>query len=277
MKTSFPVVPLLALCACFACARAIAQERSAFPADIASGLKSDNMDLRVDALKRLERNPEVFNRPDVRKAVFLLLDQANRDVYRALQDSDGQTGIGEAFGFYQAALLNTATKAVDWKNLQQLCVLAKGSYNADSAFSRELATKGGSLLVPCVLEMARGVVYDQPARPGVRASYRSTAIPFLVEIAALATDLSPAQREQIRGAVRDGLTDTDAGIRMVTVEELGKAGTADWLPTLEKIAQSDPFSRPVDPSLSQGRDRRYDVREYAKTAIEAIQGRAKVP
>jgi uncharacterized protein with NAD-binding domain and iron-sulfur cluster len=233
------------------------------------------MDIRIDALKRLEENAEVFNRPDVRKAVFVLLDQANRDVYQALQDSDGQTGIGEAFGFYEAALLDTATKAVDWKNPQQLCVLAKGSYNTGSAFSTELARKGGALLLRCVLEMARGVVYDQPSRPGVRTSYRSTAIPLLVDIAALATGLSPEQREQIREAVRDGLTDTDAGIRMVTVEELGKVGTAEWLPALEEIAQSDPFSRPVDPSLSQGRDRRYDVREYAKTAIDAIQGRAK--
>jgi hypothetical protein len=250
---------------------ALFSQVSDLPANVLADLKSDNMDIRETALERLESNPETLRRPGVRKVLVDLLDQANRETLQALQTSNGDAGIGEAFGEYAAHLNDTVTKVVDWRDPNQVCILAQSAYNPGSQFSVTLATKSGAILIPCVLKMAQGIMYGRQTERAVREIYRDQAIPLIVEIAGIASDLSPANREHIHNAILGGLQDSSPGTRLVTVDELGRFGIAEFIPILQDIAHTDPYSRPIN----EGKDRRFDVREAAVKAIQSIQDRTK--
>jgi hypothetical protein len=71
--------------------------------------------------------------------------------------------------------------------------------------------------------------------------------------------------------------ESDYPVRISAVEALAKAGDADLIPVLEKIAASDPFhfeegSRmPTDKELSPGRKAiRYPIREFARSELESL-------
>lgn len=257
-------------CLVWNCSAVFAQD-SDLPADISRDLKSDNADVAIDAIGRLENSSEVFHRPGVKKKLLELLDQADREAFEALRDSNGQQGVGEGFGEYESYLAEAVTKIADWHDPHQVCIVAYAGYNPGSEFSVTLAANGGAAAVPCLLKLAKGVIYGKQYGGEVRQIYREQAISTLVEISALAKGLTPAEKRSVQTIVLEGLRDPTNSVREVTVQEVGSYGTPDSIPILSEIARSDPYSRPIN----EGRGRRYDVRELAKQAIDSIQKRAK--
>ena len=258
-----PLVLLFASCLSLLC------QESGLPVDVLNDLNSENVEVSIDALKRLENNPAVLQRPGVRKALVDLLDEANRVTTSALQDPNSHSGVGEGLAEYAGWLSDTVTKIVDWRDPHQACVLAQSAYSPGSTFSVTLATKSGAVLVPCLLKISNGIMYGLRLKGDARIIIREQVIPLMVELEALANDLSASEKGEIREAILGGLR--DRGTRFVIVKELGRFGTPEYVPILQEIARSDPHSRPIN----EGKGIRYDNREAAAEAIQSIQERTK--
>jgi hypothetical protein len=246
---------LFALLACSAFAQESAPQLLDF--------KNTDFKVRMNAYQAVKGNQDMLQRADVRDGLVGLLDRENHVIEATLVPETSPSAdakYGEAYAEYVSDLLNTVAQIVDWSSERQVCVLAQSSYSPGSAFARVLAVKGGAKATPCLLEMAKGNRYD-----------REQATPTLVQIAAVTKSLSSTVRSQIRQATIAGLRDTDLSTRQETVRAVGEFGGLDFIPTLEDIARSDPYSRPIN----EGRNRRYDVREEAAKAIKSIQERAK--
>jgi len=229
--------------------------------------KSANVQQRMDAYQNLKRDQDALRRADVQTALMDLLDRENRLIH-------GVTLVdrGEGYAEYVADLLGTVAVAVDWRDQRQACILAEGPYNPDSKFADELAVKGGSGLVPCLLKIAEGDIYGRQDSGDVLDTYRQKAIPVIVHLEAISPDLSPLMRSQLRQAITSGLHEWAVGVRLPTIRALGRFGTAEWIPMLQDIARTDPQSR----ILANGQ-RRFDVREAATNAIRSIQERVQTP
>src|SRR5438445_1280405 len=230
-------------------------------------LKSPNVQQRMSAFDGVRRDRDALKRSDVQVALIDLLDRENRLIH-------GVTLVdrGEGYAEYVADLLGTVAVAADWRDQRQACILAEGPYNPDSKFADELAVKGGSGIVPCLLKIAEGSIYGRQDSGDVLDTYRQQAIPVIVHLEAISPDLSPLMRSQLRQAITSGLHDRAVGVRLPTISALGRFGTAEWIPMLQDIARTDPQSR----ILANGQ-RRFDVREAATNAIRSIQERVQTP
>jgi len=192
-----------------------------------------------------------------------LLDLENHVVHATL-DSESSPSVdekyGEGYSEYLAELGDTVDRIADWHDPHQLCVMAESSYNPDSVFASELATRGGAAIAPCLLKMTQGNLYA-----------RGQAIPVLVHLSGVTSELPSSIQKEIHEAILGGLRDRQVSVREETIQALEKFGTPDVIPILEEISHSDPYSRPIN----DGKDRRFDVREAAAKAILSIQQRAK--
>jgi hypothetical protein len=233
--------------------------------------KSRDVDRRVAAYEKIKTNQKALQRSDVKNALMGLLDRENLYVHKTLEDSDGQEGVGEGFGSYHDDLIQTVMKIADWHNSREVCVLARTEVEPGSRLASMLAKDGGATMVPCLLKIAQGDAFGHKDTAFMESDDRTEAIPLLVEIGAVAGDLSTADRALIRKATIEGLRDPDAAVRFVTVRAVADYGTPALIPALEDIAHSDPVSRPGN----NGVGIRYDIREAAAKAIESIQDRAK--
>jgi hypothetical protein len=228
-----------------------------------SNLKASDWEQRRDAFEKIKGNQEALRRSDVKMALVDLLDRENQMIHKTLVDSKGKVGAsgkyGEEYSEYNSELLGTIEKIADWNDQHQLCVLAGAAYEPDSPFAARLAAEGKAGIVPCLVKRSQGNMFD-----------RHESIPVLVQLSAITKDLSPTVRQQIRQTIIAGLRDSEVFVRQPTVEAVGKFGTPELIPTLEEIARSDPYSRPLlDGSL------RFDIREAAAKAVQSIQERAK--
>jgi hypothetical protein len=87
-------------------------------------------------------------------------------------------------------------------------------------------------------------------------------------------------REKIKKVLIDAVSDKDMWTRSTVVVALGDSGDRDFIPILEKVAQSDPYQ--VERKPIPGRDKdvppgkkviAYPVREDAKEALEKLRGK----
>ncbi len=248
----------------FGCLMLSAQQDGSAPG-LLLALKSPNVQQRIDAYEKLKRDQDAVKRSDVQAALVDLLDRENRLIHGVrLVDP------GEGYAEYVSDLMGTVAAIADWRDQRQACILAEGPYNPDSKFADELAVKGGSGIAACLLKIAEGDIYGRQDSRDVLDTYRQQAIPVIVHLEKITADLSPTIRTQLRQAITSGLRDPAAGVRLPTIEALGRFGRAEWIPKLEDVARSDPQSR----VLANGQ-RRFDVRDAATKAIESIKDRAK--
>lgn len=221
---------------------------------------------RWAAYEKIKDNQEATKRPDVRGALFNLLERENQVIHQTRVNSNGKLGVsdkyGEEYTEYYADLLGTVAKLADWHDRRQVCILAQGSYNPDSPFATQLAAEGGAVVAPCLLKMAQSNEDEND---------RYESIPVLVHLSGI-TGLSLPDRERIQQAIVAGLHDRSIGVRLTTVRAVGQFGTPQMTPILQEIARSDPASRPIN----EGKESRFDVREAAEKAIRSIQERAKI-
>jgi hypothetical protein len=261
MKASKTNLAILVLSALASCSVALAQDS---PLQVPlSGLKDPNWEHRRAAYEEIKGNRAALNRPEVTRALVDLLDRENQVLHNTLVDSKGKVGVstkyGEAYSEYHSDLLGVVEKIADWKDQRQLCILAEAPYEPDSPFAARLAAEGKAAVAPCLLKKAQGNMFD-----------RHEAIPVLVQLSAVTSDLSPALQRQIYRAVMVGLRDPEVFVRQPTVETVGKYGTSEMIPILKDIAYSDPYSRPT----LDGKQR-FDVRDAAAKAIQSIQERGE--
>jgi hypothetical protein len=225
-----------------------------------SDLRSPEAQRRSVAYAKIAADKEALKRAEVKGALFDLLDRENHALRKARADSKS---YGESYGEYVSYLADTAAEIADWRDGRQLCILADSPFDPFSQFASDLVVKGGAAVVSCLLKMSRGDTND-----------RYQSIPLLLHSNALVRDLSPGDRQQIRDAALSGLHTAFVPLRQVTVEAMGKFGTQDMVPELQKIAKSDPVSRRLDSGKLH-----FTVRESAIKAIQSIQERtnASVP
>src|ERR1700752_1964349 len=135
---------LILLVSCGCCLSLPAQQDSS-TAGLLLALKSQNVQQRINAFKKLKTDQDVIRRSDVKAALLDLLDRENRLIH-------GVTLVdrGEGYAEYVSDLMGTVAEAADWHDQRQACILAEGPYNPDSKFADELAVKGGSGLAPCL-------------------------------------------------------------------------------------------------------------------------------
>jgi len=238
-----------------ACCSVAYSQRSSSSASLLKDFKSSDKQRREAAYNQIKDDKEALRRPEVKRALIELLDREEHVAPKPGEE------LGEGYIEYITNLADTVTRMADWNDLHQVCVLAESPYDSHSDFATELATKGGKAAVPCLLKMARG-------GPGER----SGAIPVLVQLSAVTTDLPPADRQKVRQAIIVGLRDSEAGVRQEIVDAVNRFGTPDFIPVLEDIARSDPESLPGS-RMRDGKEH-FPIREAAAKAIQSIQGRA---
>ena len=219
-----------------------------------SDLKSSEVQKRSAAYSNIAADKQALKRSEIKAALFDLLDRENQTLRKARADSDS---YGESYGEYVSDLADTAAEIADWRDRRQLCILADSPFDPFSQFASDLVVKGGLGIVSCLLKMSRG-----------DTNHRYQSIPLLLHSNALVRDLSSGDRQQIRDAALSGLHNAYVPLRQVTVEALGKFGTQDMVPELQKIAESDPVSRHLDSGKLY-----FTVRESAVKAIQSIQER----
>jgi hypothetical protein len=177
---------LILLVSCGCCLSLPAQQDSS-AAGLLLALKSENVQQRVNAFKKLKTDQGAIRRSDVKAALLDLLDRENRLIHGAtLVDR------GEGYAEYIAELVDTVAAIADWHDPRQACILAEAPYNPDSKFADELAVKGGSQLTPCLLKIAEGDIYGRRDSGEVLETYRQQVIPVMVHLEAISPDLSVA-------------------------------------------------------------------------------------
>jgi hypothetical protein len=89
-------------------------------------------------------------------------------------------------------------------------------------------------------------------------------------------------REKIKKAMIDAVSDKEWDVRGVVVKALGESGEKDFIPVLEKVAESDPYKVERDPIPGVDKDVppgkkviRYLIRNDAKKALEKLRGKEK--
>jgi len=234
--------------------------------ELLTEIKSPNPTNRARAFEglMLARTGAVADLPSV---LVDLLEEENRFIETAIRESKGMTSVsdryGEGYSEYYAQLLGMVQKVNDLQNFRTLNVLANSSYDADSAFARELAAKYGERILTTILQKAKSDLEIN----------RSGAIQMLGTIATSSSKLSQSMVSAIRQSVIAGLSDKAVVVRQAAVKSTGQIGTSDDLPRLLAISRSDPASFPQD----RGKSYRYPVREAAQKAIENVRKRQPKP
>ena len=207
--------------------------------------KSRDVDRRVAAYEKIKTNQKALQRSDVKNALMDLLDRENLYVHKTLEDSDGQEGVGEGFGSYHDDLIQTVMKIADWHNSREVCVLARTEVEPGSRLASMLAKDGGATMVPCLLKIAQGDAFGHKDTAFMESDDRTEAIPLLVEIGAVAGDLSTA--DQDIASKSDNRRVARSGCRQFGSYRCTRSLTPALralIPALEDIAHSDPVSRP---------------------------------
>jgi len=257
LKLSMAVLVLAAMCLSANQAWPFEQNSS----ELLGRLNSDRWSERYSAYKQLVAEKEELKKPSARKALVELLDKENHVmeslVRKTHQGIDAE--YGEGYSEYIAMLLGTVDLIADWNDPREVCVIARSSYNPESALAAKIAQKGSSI-VPCLIQMAGSAF----------SPHRYQAVPILVTLLSSRGDhLPPATAREVRQTIIITLHDSDPSVRQVTVEALGRSGNPDMIPFLSKVARSDPASYSTAPGK-----RTFPIREAAASAISSIRERS---
>jgi len=206
---------------------------SASRAQLLAQLRSEDSSVRSDAFEQLRSDPAVLRDPKVKAALVNLLDRENQETFSAEE---------EDYASYVGWLSDTVAKVVDWKDPRQVCILANSADIPD-----ELANHA-KIAVPCLLRRLK---------KNVPHAFQGEVVAMMVQALAKGKkELDPATMQAARQATLSGLHDPDEGVRMDTVNALGKFGGEDMIPALRVVAEKDPV-----------------IKEWAAEAIVAIQQR----
>jgi HEAT repeat protein len=209
-------------------------------AELVEQLNSDEPVVRNDALELLRSNPDALGDPKVKVALISLLDRENRVTWA--RDDEG-------YSEYVSWLSQTVANVVDWSDQRQVCILAHSAYLQD-----ELASHA-KVSIPCLLQRFGTVPH----------AFRGEVAAMMVQALAKGrNDLDPATIEAVQKATLSALHDTEKGVRIDTIEGLGKFGTEDMIPALKAVAEADPA-----PEVHG-----HSVRKRAAEAFVQIQKRA---
>ena len=246
-------------------ASALPAQQSNQPVLPLAGLKAPEWEQRWRAYENIKAHPENLKRRDVKDALMGLFELENGVVRQTLAESNGEKGVsdkyGEGYSEYYAQLTATVESVADWHDPHQLCILAEGAYSPGSDYAAHLVTEGGAAAVPCLLKTAHGDLYE-----------RYQSLPTLIQLYAVARDLSPAQRQEILQLLTTGIRDPIVLVREPAIQAMGKYGTPDMIPLLEEVARSDPYSR-----LLENGQILFEVRNEATKAIGSIRARQQAP
>jgi hypothetical protein len=202
-------------------------------------LRSDNVRARSEALEHLRTDPVALRDSKVKAALVNLLDRENQVT---LSSED------EGYAEYVSWLADTVAKVVHWSDSRQVCILANSVDLPDQLADHAKAA------VPCLLQRSKSAP----------ALLRGKVVAMLVQALAKGrNDLDVVTVETVQQIILRALQDSDAGVRIDTVDALAKFGGEDMIPALRVVAEKDP-----DPSES------YAIRKWAAEAIAAIQKRA---
>jgi HEAT repeats len=208
-------------------------------AELLTWLRSDNAEVRSEALDRLRTDPVALRDPKVKAALVNQLDRENRETLYAEE---------EDYAGYLSWLVDTVAKVVDWSNPRQVCILANGAYLTD-----ELADHA-KVAVPCLLQRFKNAA----------APPRGAAVAMLVQALSKGRgELDAVTIQAVRQIILSALHDPDDVVKIPTVKALGSFGGEDMIPALRNVVETDP-----DPSEG------YAIRKWAAEAIAAIQKRA---
>jgi len=237
---------VFAITACAMAAAVSGQQTSASGvsrAELLAQLSSDEPVVRNDALQQLHSSPDALRDPKIKIALVNLLDQENH-VKFSMDD--------EGYAEYVAWLEETAAKVVDWTDQRQVCILTDGAYLED-----ELADHAKASL-PCLLRRFKNAPHF----------FRGKVAAMMVQALAKGrNEIDPTTVEAVQQATLSALHDPDDGVRIDTVEGLGKFGTEDMIPALKGVADTDPAPE------AHG----HSIRKWASEAIVKIQKRAQAP
>jgi len=173
----------------------------------------------------------------------------------------------EEYGMYWVYLCKIVGKSGDLKVLPLLV-----NTHLDSSVLIEF----GDLAVEPVINVLKTA--DNPTR-------RTSAISVLRDFLKDKEEgyvASGEARDKIKRALIEAISEKDHWTRGALVKSLGDSGDRDFIPVLEKVAESDPYKVERDPIPGVDKDVppgkkviRYPVRNDAKKALEKLKGKEK--
>jgi hypothetical protein len=239
--------------------------------ELIGGLASDRWQDRYYYYEQLKR-PENTS-PETNNGLIRLLTLENQMIFRASQQEMGPAAAyGEGFEAYVDDLVETvmlvANKHPDQADIW--AALLGGDLKPESAHSRWIAVHGDKA-VPYLLRMTADHGTSQWT-----LGRRGDALLMLSQIVEIdqkkqnLTRLRPETIPEIMTAIRTGLKDPVAGVRIKAVRALWEIGTAEDLRALDDISANDPDRTSAN---NPGND--YSVRDAAKGAAASIRNRTR--
>jgi HEAT repeat protein len=232
--------------------------------DLVAKLHSKDWTERSEAVDQIRSDLAALHSRKVRGALIDLLDREKRQADESFREAQkpsrqpanagggGDEG-GEAYGEYFASLREMVDSFGDWNDPRQACIMVSAGYVDYSSSPTEAADRARAAM-PCLLKMSKSDL----------AINREIAAPMLLEALANANDrLDPETLQNARGIILGDLQDADDGVRVSTVDALGKFGGTDMIPALQQVAAQDP-----SPEVEG-----HSIRKSAAAAITEIQRR----
>jgi hypothetical protein len=186
-----------------------------------------------------------------------LLKTENQIVKSSLEHSGGKEGVsvtlGEGYSEYYSKLYATVLSIAKNGNDSALPILAEGAFNTDSETALLLVQKW-RITLPVFLQNSQASPVERAQSLGMLGRIANSA----------ATGIPPDQMNSIKGAMRLGLSDPNPSVRIAAVQSTFEAGFAEFLPTLQKLADQDPAR------VRSGGKLHYPVREEAAKAAKHL-------
>lgn len=202
-------------------------------AQLLAQLHSTDSEMRSEAFDKLRSDPAALRDPKVKVALVTLLERENLETF---------TDEEEDYANYVGWLSETVAEVVNWSDPRQVCILASSADIPD-----ELANHA-KVAVPRLLRRLKNA-----------HAFRGEVVAMLVQALAKGrNDLDPATVQTVGQATLRALHDPDEGVRIDTLNALGKFGGEDMIPALKALTKNDPA-----------------VKEWAARAIITIQQRTQ--
>ncbi|HEX8687491.1 MAG TPA: HEAT repeat domain-containing protein [Pyrinomonadaceae bacterium] len=200
-------------------------------------LQSEDWHERSDAVVSLKDNPAALRSDEVRRALVGVLDRENKIIKTSLEENGGvanRPGFGEDYTeYYYGPLSETIDLIADPADSATLEVLARSSYNPDSAFAKKLAGYGDAV-VPTMQQMAVS------PRPEERRNALAVLGLVLEHELREPGGLRAENREQIRRTLEQATADYNFVVKLQAVRSLGAVGDAESLQVLGQVMRTEP-------------------------------------
>jgi hypothetical protein len=203
---------------------------------------------RLTAVEKIAASPEAMKSSRVAAELLYLLERDNAYI-RARYKASPDVGVGEAYGEYVSRLMDVVVKVSNFQDTHTLEVLAGSSYNDNSKFAIDLADAGGATLIPIAMNLLKSEFsFDKWDAIGLLARIYEKRDTHR---------LSVASAQSLKQTIVSATADSDESVRMTAVRYLGQIGSAEDLPLLQRIADSNSGF----------------VRDYALRAMDSIRKR----